>query len=294
MPPRANSLRVQSSKTRPLSTRFFFCVTLMATTTKRRKNGAPSPLGESAHEAAIQKSFAHSCAGLLESGGLAKKNDPVVCLVTTASFNHPLVVQLGRCPMLRVREAGIEHVTFLLPAKKTAFLVVGGCAGEESGEEAATLAMLQRKNVFISSKQQLVTAGSNFGSVVILVMEDSGLFNVLSIDSIAVPSVTVLFCRNNDEAVAHVLHRASLPDLAARQANHAAALRSLYSQSSLQSRVARAIPMVPPTANLQPDECLELLSGRASLDICTDHFGWSAETARTVLQAIATDSKKEN
>ncbi len=250
-------------------------------------------MGEGAHEAAVQKSFVQSSSEMMNSGSLAKKNDPVVCLVAAASFNDRLVVQLARCPMLRVREAAIEHVTFLLPAKKTAFLVVGGCS-EESGEEEGTLAMLQRKSVFISSKQRLETAGASFGSLVLLVLEDAALFNVLSLDSIAVPSATVLFCRNTDEAVAHVLHRASLPDLAARQATHAAALTLLFSQPSLQSRVSRAVPMAPPTANLQPDDCLELLSARASLDICTDHFGWSAETARSVLQAIATDSKKES
>ena len=52
--------------------------------------------------------------------------EPVVCLVAPAWLGHPVVKALGAAPQVRLREANVEHVSFLFPAKKTAFLLLGG------------------------------------------------------------------------------------------------------------------------------------------------------------------------
>ena len=270
----------------------------MASVNKRRKAAGAAQVAESALNAAVQKSFSDSCSALLQqSASHQVAADPVVCLVAPSSFGHPVVKTLSAAPQFRVREANVEHVSFLLPAKKTAFLLLGRGGSESEGADecdAVMLDMLLRKSHFASAKLQLRQASDSFATVLVLVLGDADLFKLLTIDSIGHPSATVHYCQTVADAVSLVLHRARLEDLGARQAAAAAALRGLSAHSALQHRIARAIPCAPPGGNLLPDECWQLLSGRASLDICTEHYGWTRETAQAVLQALSTDSKKEN
>jgi hypothetical protein len=271
----------------------------MASANKRRKAAAPAQLAETSLSGAVHKSFFDSSSALLKQSAAAgaASAEPVVCLVAPAWLGHPVVRALEAVPQVRLREANVEHVSFLFPAKKTAFLLLGGGGGDAHGGDAQDAAMLNtllRQDFFLSAKQQLRRASESFATVLVLVQGDAELFRLLSIDSLAHPTATVLYCHMPADAIAVALHRARLADVAARQSAASAALSGLAAHEPLQRRIARSLPGVPPNTNLLPDECWQLLSGRASLEVCTEHLGWSRETSQAILHALATDSKKEN
>jgi hypothetical protein len=269
---------------------------------KKRKGPNTAPAAGASDAMALQQCWTSNCVDLLKKAGAAMgggqggDNPQVVCLVDSAFSHHPIVSHLT---YFKVREANLDNASFILPSKKTAFLVLEA-GTQEAGpnltrQDLEILAAVQAKSFFVSAKKNFSLCAASYGQCVCLVIANMDLFKLLSLESISTPSATVIYCGNVDHAVRHIWYRASLPELSQRIATHQETVTDIFAQPLLHQRIARSISAMPSNRLLTGTDLLDLLSGRVSQDVCVEHFGWSTATAAAVLRAMeeSTDRIKE-
>lgn len=268
---------------------------------KKRKSGKTGVSQASfSEEGALQQSWTLCCLDLLktasaEASGLGGEGSKMVCLVDSKLCRHPIISQLS---MFKVRESELEgKASFILPAKKVAFLFIeGGFVAVRPGQskdDAEILRAVHQNDLFIESRKKFREFSSSYANAIVMVMGNVELFNYLALDSISSPSATVIYCGSLDHAVRHLCHRASLPDLTQRSATYDKAVSAVFAQPALHQHVAKAIPEMPPNQSLTGTDLLDLLSGRVSQDVCSEHFGWSRTAAADVMRALEVNRTRE-
>ena len=218
-----------------------------------------------------------------------------VCLVNRALIDHEVIQALFKSQVFRIREANLDHATFLLAAEKTAFLVVGRelhLMRHMSRIEMETFVKATRRKTFIEAVQKAKLLRSNFSKGVVLVLNNLELFKSLSLELFDEEHLDLLCCNGPEEALAHIKHYLVQPNPQVYQKQ----IQELCQNEIVERRVMQQIPYLPlaPQSRMQPSDVHDLLAGRTSDNICQEHYNWTPEQARLIQAAIQNDSLVEH
>jgi hypothetical protein len=226
-----------------------------------------------------------------------------VLVPTGASDEHKAFVEVIS-KSLKVREVdGLqEGVSLVFPATGLAVVVLDYTTTQRWSTTDRmhfdTLLLLSRQYDLYSACQRVDAISKSFARVEVLVLNDLLLHQFISLHCFALPNVMFAACHGIQEVAQCIRIIGETQSLLKSQVRQQIASEfqttctvPTATSSVLQDSIWTAIGVNEEAHyNLRPTDLLDVLSGRASAEICQEHFGWSPQLTATVLHNVHNDS----
>lgn len=228
-------------------------------------------------------------------------NDATV-LVSPDHDCNELVDMLSAKVRIRMADDLPKGVSMLFPATGICCVVLcpfvhKGTSSDLQGVEDGIAAILNRDGLFRRAKERVLTLASRFARVEVVVVNDLELSKFIFSHTASLGNVACAACHGTNEAAERLLQLLNLQRLyksatqqEVRTQYQLQCINAIAAHPITRQRVWLGLGVHEAAAASLNGEDLELaLSGRASVSICEEHFGWSPQLAASLANTLIND-----